>query len=215
MTPSEKKTLLARVIGWLLSVIFFMWTGFTFLMDWVGRSTALEDFQQLQERLPAILEWLYQTPWYVPAGLAALLSAVVIWLNRPQHRISTITTDEARRLGLDVPGGTVDVGGAQKTSLRLFYRDGDTTPDLVSQENLFRYYSLTFLTKGVREDGEEITMGTTTALWVMYDKPVTAANVRVRVPAGLGYEIKDFGPRHVIVLFLRMPSNATVEVETY
>ena len=207
---------MARIVGWALSVLFFLWAGFKFVIDWIGRSTAPDDFEQIKEKLPPIFEWLYQTPWYVPAALATILSIAVIWLNRPFVRVSTISYDEAKQRGIEIPD---NVAGAENNAagahLRLFFRDGDATPELIAGENVFRYYSLTWINNEIKEDGSIVPVSTVTALWVMYDHPVTKPNVRVRAPIGLRYEIKDSGPRHAIVLFHQLPSNATIVVETY
>lgn len=43
-----------------------------------------DDFDQLLERLPKWADWLFSTPWPVPAVLAALLTAFLVWLSWPR-----------------------------------------------------------------------------------------------------------------------------------
>jgi hypothetical protein len=77
-----------RVIGIVgllaLNAAIFAWNAFTFTMDWVGRSTVVDDFQDLQQKLPDVLQWIYtSTPWWTPTLLAFLTLAALVVLAWP------------------------------------------------------------------------------------------------------------------------------------
>ncbi len=71
-------------IGALIGAIFFWtWLVVQGVVNWIGRSTVVDDFNLLVERLPGVVGWLYTTPWWVPAGLGSLLTGFLIWLAWP------------------------------------------------------------------------------------------------------------------------------------
>jgi hypothetical protein len=84
------------IIGLVLANVFFWaWAAITFTLDWVGRSTVIDDFSALQERLPAILQWVYaNTPWWTPTALGASAIAFLVWLSWPSS--SSGSGDERR-----------------------------------------------------------------------------------------------------------------------
>ena len=72
--------------GWALAFLLWLWTVVPKAMDWVGRSTLPEDWEQLMaDKLPIWAAWLFSTPWWVPALLATLLTACMIWVSWPRQ----------------------------------------------------------------------------------------------------------------------------------
>lgn len=66
-----------------MAFVFGLWAIIQKTMDWVGRSTLLDDWRQLvHEKLPWLANWLLYTPWWVPAGLATILTAWIVWPAR-------------------------------------------------------------------------------------------------------------------------------------
>lgn len=63
----------------LANIALWTWTAIKFALDWVGRSTVVEDFQALLAKLPRAVEFFYQVPWQVPALLAATVTGVLIY----------------------------------------------------------------------------------------------------------------------------------------
>lgn len=77
--------LIKKVFGWLLASILAIWAVLPKLIDWVGRSTLPEDWEGLMsEKLPAALQWLFSTPWWVPGLLATILTGWLIWASWPR-----------------------------------------------------------------------------------------------------------------------------------
>ncbi len=75
-----------KVGGWIATSIFTAWAIIKYVLDWVGRSTYMDDWGQLlDEKLPIIFNWLYSTPAWVPAILAATLTIFMIWANWPRR----------------------------------------------------------------------------------------------------------------------------------
>lgn len=46
----------------------------------IGASTAPDDFEALKGRMPAVLEWLFTTPWIVPTLLVIAVAVGAAWL---------------------------------------------------------------------------------------------------------------------------------------
>lgn len=65
------------LIGFLLAS--WTLTVLKFGMDWIGRTTAADDFNQLVDRAPFLLSWLSTVPWWVPALVAVSLTVALVW----------------------------------------------------------------------------------------------------------------------------------------
>ncbi len=78
--------LCARIAALLFAILFWVLFALKLIADWIGRTTVVDDFNQLVERMPAIVGWLVATPWWVPGGLAAMLTAFLIWAGWPTDR---------------------------------------------------------------------------------------------------------------------------------
>lgn len=79
---------IARAASLLGAVVFGTWAGVKGAVALIGASTVGDDFNQLLERLPKWAEWLFSTPWWVPAGLATSLTFFLIWLSWPREVIA-------------------------------------------------------------------------------------------------------------------------------
>jgi hypothetical protein len=67
----------------LLAIVLWVWSAFNFITNWIGRLTVVDDVNQVIERLPLWAAWLFSTPAWVPALIAALLTIFLIWLALP------------------------------------------------------------------------------------------------------------------------------------
>lgn len=79
------RMLISRIAVFIGAVAFWTWAALNFTLNLVGKSTVVDDFNLLVGRLPDIVRWLYSTPWWVPAILAAILTAFLIWLSWPRQ----------------------------------------------------------------------------------------------------------------------------------
>jgi hypothetical protein len=78
------RLVIGRVCSHVLTVLLWTWFLLRLAFDWIGRSTVVDDYNQLVERLPRWAEWLFSTPWYVPASCATVLTVFLIWLSLPR-----------------------------------------------------------------------------------------------------------------------------------
>lgn len=74
---------LARTAAFLFAILFWVATIAKAAVDWLGRTTAPDDYNQLVERFPAMVAWLLATPWWVPGGLASALTGFLLWAGWP------------------------------------------------------------------------------------------------------------------------------------
>ena len=49
------------------------------MIDWLGRGVVLKDLGAQDSTASQIFHWVFATPWYVPAGLAALATTAAIY----------------------------------------------------------------------------------------------------------------------------------------
>lgn len=90
--------LFKRIIGVVGAIALWVWAALPKALDWVGRTTVPDDWEQLmEEKLPALLGWLFATPWWVPATLATILT---IWLILPSRteRDAEIESDQSKAI---------------------------------------------------------------------------------------------------------------------
>lgn len=108
------------------------------MLDVIGYTTAPEDFETLQARLPNWLEWLFSTPWPVPAVLMIALTAFVIWISwpRPDERPKSLGEAIASPAG-EAESDDIDLiemgvwlrSLASKLDASAAYGDGDYLPE--------------------------------------------------------------------------------------
>jgi hypothetical protein len=84
---------LARAATLVATILLWTWATTKTTVTLIGATTVVDDFNQFVERLPAILNWLFSTPWWVPAGLATTLTIFLIWLSWPAPRVETPRVD--------------------------------------------------------------------------------------------------------------------------
>lgn len=84
--------LFKKVWAQFVLLLLWLWAILPKALDWIGRTTLPDDWGQLMdERLPAVLQWLFSTPWWVPAALATLLTGWLIWASWPRRDEPTIS----------------------------------------------------------------------------------------------------------------------------
>lgn len=84
---------LARAGTILLTLFLWVWFGVWWVVSFIGATTVSDDYDLLMARLPAIVQWLFSTPWWVPAAPASILTAFMIWLAWPRSAHVTPKTD--------------------------------------------------------------------------------------------------------------------------
>jgi hypothetical protein len=95
------RTGLARIATLLATILFATWTVVKFVLDWMGRTTMVDDYQEFLKRLPNWAEWLFSTPNWVPGALATALTLLLIWLSWSRER----TEPAVGRLGPEPDAG--------------------------------------------------------------------------------------------------------------
>lgn len=78
---------LVKIGYWITDGLLWLWTLAKISMDWTGRTTLLSDAEGAPRELARMLDWLFTTPWWVPAILATVLTASLIakqW--RPERK---------------------------------------------------------------------------------------------------------------------------------
>lgn len=66
--------------GVLLTAFIVIVTLARLAVEMIGASTTPDDFALLKQRMPAVLSWLFSTPWWVPTMLLFGASAAAAWL---------------------------------------------------------------------------------------------------------------------------------------
>jgi hypothetical protein len=74
---------MARAATIVVAILFWVWLATKGAVTLIGATTVADDYNQFIERLPAISQWLFSTPWWVPAILASLLTGFLVWLSWP------------------------------------------------------------------------------------------------------------------------------------
>lgn len=101
---------LLKIIGGVAVTIILIVLGLVRLaFEVIGASTAPDDFQQLQDRMPKIMAWLFTTPWPVPTLLFVVLTALAGWLlwsgaRKTAQEAVTVTPDEIRAMIAEAVG---------------------------------------------------------------------------------------------------------------
>lgn len=72
--------LLRFFAGVLLSALIVIVTIARLAVEVIGASTTPDDFSLLKQRMPAMLSWLFSTPWPVPTAFLVVASAAAAWL---------------------------------------------------------------------------------------------------------------------------------------
>ena len=59
-----------KIISLVGQAILWLWAGAKAVLDWIGWTAAHDDAEQAKSMIDKGLEWLFLTPWWVPAMLA-------------------------------------------------------------------------------------------------------------------------------------------------
>lgn len=99
------RVFLARTAAFVGAILFWVLFLVKLVTDWIGRTTVLDDANQLAERMPVIVGWLLATPWWVPGGLATALTVFLLWAGWPTDRPRRVARkDRYRDLGTSALG---------------------------------------------------------------------------------------------------------------
>jgi hypothetical protein len=83
-----------RVVGLILNAVLWVWTAMKFTLDMVGRASVVNDATNPQGLTVRALDWIFQTPWYVPGILAGLLTLVlIVVLLRNEQASRSVSTN--------------------------------------------------------------------------------------------------------------------------
>lgn len=86
----------AKLIAAVVDLLLWVWAAVRLIMDWVGRSTFFEDADSAEGKAVSAFNWLLTTPWYVPAGLASVLTAAtIVLLWRSHDRLEVAASEHA------------------------------------------------------------------------------------------------------------------------
>ncbi len=75
------RTVIFRALRMIGLLTFFGWWVFQVATAWIGRATAPEDTQVVQDRFAQFVDWLLSTPGWVPGSLAIVFGLVVLAPN--------------------------------------------------------------------------------------------------------------------------------------
>jgi hypothetical protein len=105
------------------------------------------------------------------------------------------------------------------TDIRLQFTTGDNQPTCIEKQNIWRWYALSngVVVMPMGKTGPD-SPPQTILLWnifLVFDRPVAASQIKVDTVgmAAPSFEIKDFGPRHAVVLFKGELRNLVVHIE--
>ena len=120
-----------KIFGGILFTALLVLIGLVRLgFEIIGASTAPDDFALLKQRMPKVLEWLFTTPWPVPALLMILIAALAAWLLISGTRKAAIE-------GVADAEGQVGITSDDVKRIAADYIDsqaGSTKPDLSGDE---------------------------------------------------------------------------------
>lgn len=100
-------------------------------------------------------------------------------------------------------------------TLRLHLYGDERVPTVVSSNNVWRWYYLRNIIKGITKKGKlPETIGTITILFISFDRPVKVTTLEVsssdiKLPT---HEVKEFNNRFAIIVFSNALPTGTLEV---
>jgi hypothetical protein len=87
--------LFKRIIGFFAAILLWLWALLPKGIDLVGRTTLPDDWRQLMdEKLPVAFQWLFSTPYWVPAVLALALTIWIMWPSKSWNASRPTTSDD-------------------------------------------------------------------------------------------------------------------------
>jgi len=99
------------------------------------------------------------------------------------------------------------------TSLRLQFNAGNMVPTALNQTNIWRWFTLTTIIRGVDQKGDTHEQRMLT-IFVIFDAPISLKQI-VLDAGGAAlpvYEVKDSGPRHAIITLENAISGVVLEI---
>jgi len=88
------------------------------------------------------------------------------------------------------------------TSLKIQFNAGNVLPTAIEVQNIWRWYALTHIIRGVDPKGETPPVEhRILTIFVMFDRPVAFKQITLDAAGAAlpSHEIKDCGPRHAII----------------
>lgn len=68
-----------KVLAVLLTIFLTIFTTSRIMVDWLGRTTVEDDAEHAAKLGVRVLNWLLQTPWWVPASLTVVMVLVLLY----------------------------------------------------------------------------------------------------------------------------------------
>ncbi len=102
------------------------------------------------------------------------------------------------------------------TEIRLQFRDRDSSPLAIDNKNIWRWYTLQTVVKGIdAKTGALNEVGRNVTVFLIFDKPVKLTQFRID---GMGstlpmYEVKDSSPRGAVIVFSGELTGKVVEIQ--
>jgi hypothetical protein len=120
--------------------------------------------------------------------------------------------------GLFLPSGRTQAPKfSPKARLQLHVYADERMPSRITADNIWRWYTLRTLIKGLAPSGQEHDVVNLTTLFVTFDTPVfvgtlTVSSPDVRLPI---HEVKEFNPRFAIIVFSGQIPEGTLEISAH
>lgn len=122
--------ILGRIASIVFTVALWILVGARVMLDLIGYSTAPEDIEVAQIRLAQGIDLLLSAPWWVPWGLAAATTLLLIWLSwdptRQTSHASAGSTAQASRA--DQPQPPKDARAAEPALTLIENKKFHNTP---------------------------------------------------------------------------------------
>jgi hypothetical protein len=102
-----------------------------------------------------------------------------------------------------------------RTEITLEFALGQTTAVASNLRNIWRWYSLAQVRRDLDHAGNLMREHTTVTIFLVFDRPIDVKQIMVSSEGGVSipaHDLKDWGPRHAIILFLDNPAGCTVGI---
>ncbi len=188
-----------------VTAVAFLWLhalylGARLMFDFLGYTTAPEDFEALQVRLPKVFDWLFSTPWWVPSITMLALTGLVVWVCWP------------RRIATEPPHTETQVPKPLKEAhLRIAVASHQENATEVMKENIYRW--ALFGQMGQREGAREL-VAVSCHLLIVFENEISTnyRSVRFTGDANVLHEVKDLTKRSAFIVFTGDARNSVIDV---
>lgn len=209
------------VVGWVLAVFGWLWTGAKLLLDGLGRLDVLKGFNPNDNSVSWIVQVISNTPWWVPTICAFVFTAVVAaLLLRHGSPPALAPLDVAQS---DVLGSRVSSPSAPVvTRLRLQFNHGTILPRSVDQRNVSNWYahysdfaiSTPPDSSAGRPSADQVFSARLWVVFLLFETPTSFSQMVIdgggaQLPH---HEVKQSSDRHAIVSFLGDLAGVTIEI---